>query len=415
MALILHSGAAATDLATPGTVRQDISDYLAASLVMQNNVLGMTRVGAEFVDSLCRWAEDRLNADFITDTQGGGLGSQSAGATGTLVVSASDFAIIDIGYILVDISSSLWGATNEHLKVTGKTGSNTIQVLRGFAGSTPSAHAQGAVYGIYARPTYENSDLGPDMSRARIAKYNYVSRQELNVNLSSEAIVRSRRGYTVGVNDELRYQFYQRTCELLRIWNKAELYSKPDPGTGTAGQTAGDYSTFAGIRSWLDGTWNNTATQYNFAAQGLAAGQVDVAINAINKTLFRSGAVDDWCIGGPNIAEDVGRLYNDRIRLQQDEFTRGFAANWFRTTMGNELRMLLDGFVYDTSPAAEIFVVDSGRLRLRPFAEQWFYLISGPSLRDGDAVRALSKMSVEMRNTGSDVGQAHMLAYNVTP
>ena len=54
------------------------------------------------------------------------------------------------------------------------------------------------------------------------------------------------------------------------------------------------------------------------------------------------------------------------------------------------------------------------RIRIKPFVGQFFYVVTAPSFRDGDAVRCLSKWSVEVRNTGSDTGSAHLLVQNLS-
>lgn len=410
MALLLHSGASSTDLGVSGTKRDDISDYLAACLVLANTTAGAIRVGPEFADSIAQWDEDRLNNDFITDLTSGGQSTSSTSMT----VSTADAAILDLGYVMADTSAAAGGIANgEFVQVTAISGT-TVTFTRAFGGSTATSHAQNAIWSIIARPTLENSDLGRDMSRARIRKYNYLHRHELNVNLSSEVIMRSRKGYTPGIQDELEYQFFQRTQEVLRIWDKSVLYSKPSPGTtGSAGFSGGDYSTMAGIRAWLDTTMNATSAIYDYQTSGLTAGQLDRAINAVNISLFQNGVVNDWAIGGANAAQDIGRLYSDRIRLQQDDSTRGFSAMYFRTTLANELRMMLDGFVESVQNIGDLFILDSGRARLRPLAEQFFFVITAPTLRDGDQIRAISKLTLEMRNTGSDVGQAHEVIRNI--
>lgn len=380
--------------------------------MLANNVAACLRVGPEFADSVTQWDEDRLNTDFVTDTTSGG--QNSTDSQSNLLVSLADAAVVDIGSILADMSTTVGGvAQGEQVRVLAVNG-QTVTVSRGYGGSTKTTHAQGAQWSIIGQPTIENSDLGRDKSRPRVRKINYVQRHEINVNLSSEVIMRSRRGYTPGIADELEYQFYQRTQEILRLWNKTLIYMKGDPGTtGTTGVSGGDYSTMFGLRAMLDGTFNSTSSVIDFAAS-YTAGQIDLAINKANKTLYRNGATPDWCLGGPNAAEDVGKLYDDRIRIQQDDTTRGFAAMYFRTSLANELRMLLDGFVQDGSPVGDLFVLDSGRIRIRPQADMFYYVITAETLRDGDAIRALSKMSLEVRNTGSDIGQAHQLIKNVS-
>jgi hypothetical protein len=255
------------------------------------------------------------------------------------------------------------------------------------------------------------------MSRARVVKYNYIQRQGVDVVLAAEAIESSRRGYTPGIQDELVYQLANRTQEILRLWNTSLIYGSPSYGVGgSTGAAAGDYSTMAGIHKWLDGTFNTTSVvdtwqtaSTSFPGAPYANGDIYTAINDANIYLFRQGAVADWLVGGPLAAVDVGKTFNDRIRLQQDEMTRGFAAQYIRTTLANELRVLLDGYVSDTSGTGDLFLLDSSRWRVRPYAGSLYYTITAETLRDGDQVRALSKLSLEGRNTGSDIGQASIL------
>jgi hypothetical protein len=422
MALVEGAGTSATTLAAAGTSRIDISEFLAANLVLANNVLGSIRVGPEFSGNfqVCTWNEDKLNANFVTDTTAGGISSSAT----QIIVSAADASVTPVGTILCDAGATGGLGGGEQLQVTGVTYSGStanLQISRAYGGTTASSHAQSAVYTHIARPLQQNSDLGPDMSRARVVKYNYLQRQGIDVVLAAEAIESSRRGYTPGIQDELKYQLRNRTQELLRLWNTSVIYGSPSVGVGgSVGSAAGDYSTFAGIHKWLDGTFNATSVTVNWSTTNTgtsapyAPGDIFSAVNDVNILLFRNGAVPDWVVGGPLAAVDVGKLFNDRIRLQQDETTRGFSAQYIRTTLANELRVLLDGYVSDTAGKGDIMILDSSRWRLRPYAGSLYYTITAPTLRDGDQVRALSKMSLEARNTGSDIGQASMLITNAT-
>jgi hypothetical protein len=47
-----------------------------------------------------------------------------------------------------------------------------------------------------------------------------------------------------------------------------------------------------------------------------------------------------------------------------------------------------------------------------PFLDQFCYLLSAPSFRDGDALSVLSKWTLEMRQTGTDFGYAHAALKN---
>ena len=419
MALVQGAGTSATTLAVAGTTRIDISEFLAANLVMANNWAGALRVGPEFSgnNQVCTWNEDKLNADFVTDTTSGGI---SSGAT-QIVVSLADASITAVGTILVDAGATGGLGTGERMQVTGVTYSGAVanlQISRAFGGSTATSHAQGAIFTHLARPLQQNSDLGPDMSRARVVKYNNIQRQGIDVVLGAEAIESSRRGYTPGIQDELVYQLANRTQEILRLWNRSGIYGTASPGAGpnpgSAGVSAGDYSTMAGLHAWLDGTFNATSVTNSWVTKGYANGDIFSAVNDANITLFRNGAVPDWLMVGPLGAVDVSKLFNDRIRLQQDEMTRGFAAQYIRTTLANEVRVLLDGYVADSAGVGDVFLLDSSRFRWRPYAGSLYYTITAETLRDGDQVRALSKLSLEARNTGTDIGQASMLISSAT-
>jgi hypothetical protein len=394
----------------------DISEFLAANLVLANNVAGSLRVGPEFAgnNQVATWNEDKLNADFATDLTSGGISSTAT----AILVSAADAAVTPVGTILVDAGATGGLGTGERMQVTGITPSGVnfnLQISRAYGGSTATTHAQSAIFTHLARPLQQNSDLGPDMSRARVVKFNNLQRQGIDVVLAAEAIESSRRGYTPGIQDELIYQLANRTQEILRLWNRSAIYGTASAGVGgVSGTSAGDYSTFAGLHAWLDGTFNTTSVSNSWVTKGYSNGDIFSAVNDANITLFRNGAVPDWLVCGPLGAVDVGKLFADRIRLQQDEMTRGFAANYVRTTLANELRVLLDGYVSDTAGAGDLFLLDSSRFRWRPYAGSLYYTITAETLRDGDQVRALSKLTVEARNTGSDIGQASMLVYAAT-
>lgn len=418
MALLTHSGSGSTDLGTLNTKREDISDYLLASLVPENNFLGLTEIGPEVGDTQYRWLEDRLNNNTVTDASGSGAGGNLAGppAGGTqnvFTLSAADAAILDIGYVLADEAASA--------AVTGVVGSEQIQVvalsgtsvtmLRGYGNTTTQVHSATASWRIIAAPTYENSDLGKDMSRARIVKLNAISRFEINVNISQEQIERALAGYAPGVPDELQYQFEQRLREMLRRMNQALLYSRvtSDTAPGT-----GDYSTTAGMLQFFnDGTFNSVGSGNLSSSNQSGALLTDSILNSSNKTLFRNGALPDWIVVGANGAEKLGQLYNDRIRLEQNDRGRGFWAKYFDTSLGNTVRIVMDNAIYDTSPYGMAVLMDSGRWRIRPYRNSFFYLIQAPTFRDGDAVRALSKWGTELRNAANDVGAAHQLIYGL--
>jgi hypothetical protein len=379
---------------------------LLASLVTENNFIGSLLVGEEFGDTALNWLEDSLNAQTLKDNTAGGM---TAGSTTFTAATAADAAVAEIGAILIDetIGDLVGGEQMQVVTIS----STTLTVTRGYGGTTAVSHTNGSQWRVIGRPTYENSDLGRDLSKARIVKTNLIERFERNVNISQEQLMRAKHNYAPGVPNELKYQFEQRLRELLREMNNTAVY-----GRQSAAATTGDYATLGGIVYWLDGVGGNTnATPYKAAGATLS----DSIINAQNRTLVNNGATPDWIFGGTQLAHTLSGLYNDRIRIVQDDTTRGFKVKEFDTTLQNTLRVLWDRQIYDnTSTAAGgpatsangiAFLADSGRIRVRPFIESLFYTIQAPSFRDGDAVRMLSKWSLEVRNSGSDAGAAHVM------
>lgn len=393
MALLVHSGTSAADLAATGTVRDDISDLLLASLYVDNHVLALTRVGAEFAAYKAQWDEDALNGYKVTDTTG-----QTSGTTTAITVSATDAAILQVGMLL---QADTAVGSGEIYQVSAISGT-TVTITRGYGGTTTATTATNTVLRIINAPTYQNSDLGKDESRARINKSNLINRWEKNVNLDSEVLLRAKHGYTPGVADEFKYQFQQRLLELKRNIQNAFWFSVA--ASSGAASTGGDYSTMWGIWKWLDGTANTSASPIT-TAEFLT----DAVINTMAKNIHKQGALPQVLVGNVSVMEKVGQLYADRIRLEQNERNRGFYARSFTPSMANKLWLVEDIYLNDTQGSIQMAMLDMDRIFIRPYVESTFYTIFAPSFRDGDAGRMLSKFTLEIRNTGTDVGFAHQV------
>ena len=407
MALLVHSGAAAIDLAARYIYRDDISDVLLASLSNENNLLGYLEVGEEFAGEQLTWIEDTLNPFKITMTSSIASSTSAAAITTTLSASASDASILDIGYILqVDSKVGVGGAGGDQMQVIALAGTTvTVQRNNGIASSLSAASITTNVLRIVNRPTYPNSDLGKDMTRTRLNKQNYLNRWVADVNIDSEAIAISRQGYAPGVRDELAYQFQQRVLEVKRIMSNSLLYSRPQ----AAGNPTNEYQMMYGLVPWLDGTANTSASPVTTAQTF-----TDSVINTSVMNIFRQGAYSQALILGPNGTQAVGQLYQDRIRLDQEDRDRGFYAQSFTPSMANKHYLINEAYLQDTTGSGLMIVADISRIRIRPFVGQFSYIITAPSFRDGDAARWFSKWSLEVRNTGTDAGYSHQLTNTLT-
>jgi hypothetical protein len=398
MALPVHGGTAAIDLNNAGTYRQDISEVLLVSLTPQNNFVGSLQVGAEFAGPQCYWTEDALNQYKIT----GDTVQSLTSTTVSMNVSQADAAVLKTGYLIV-LDTKVGAAAAEAMQITAIAGT-VLTLTRAFAG-TAISYTSNLVYRVVATPINPNSDLGPDLSRQRLSKTNYIYRSRKDINIDSEAIIRSKAGYVPGIQDELGYQYQQRLAEMLRDINNVALYSYPQASTSPLN----DFQTMWGMVAFLDGTANSTAVPIT-----TAEAFTDTVLNTMITNIKKQGAVSKAVGVGDRLAQILGALYSDTIRREQSDRVRGFWMNVFDPSMANPHEIIADSFINDTAAFGMAIVFDPDRVFIRPQLGQFLYNIEAPSFRDGDALSILSKWSLEVRNSGTDVGYAHQLHTAIT-
>src|ERR1035437_6967635 len=375
MALPVHGGTAAIDLNNAGTYRQDISEVLLVSLTPQNNFVGSLQVGAEFAGPQVYWTEDALNQYKIT---GDSVQSMTS-TTVSMNISQADAAVLKTGYLLV-MDTRVGGALIEAMQITAIAGT-VLTLTRAFAG-TAISYASNLVYRIVATPINPNSDLGPDLSRQRLSKTNYIYRSRKDINIDSEAIIRSKAGYVPGIQDELGYQYQQRLAEMLRDINNVALYSYPQAATSPLN----DFQTMWGMVAFLDGTANSTAVPIT-----TAEAFTDTVLNTMITNIKKHGAVSKAGAVGDRLAAIVGALYSDTIRREQSDRVRGFWMNVFDPSMANPHEIIADSFINDTAAFGMAIVFDPDRVSILPQHGQFLYNIEAASFRDGDALSILSK------------------------
>lgn len=359
-------------------------------------------MGEEFAAPQLFWVEDALNQFKVTGDTGGTMTTNVT----TMAVSQSDASVLDTGYIL-ELDSGVGGSTQEQMQIIGIS-STTLTLTRAFAG-TAQTYTTNSVFRIINAPTYPNSDLGKDMTRARISKTNFINRFEANINIDSEQILRSLQSYVPGVTDELGYQFQQRLLEMKRKMQQAFLYSVANASSNPLN----DYQTMHGLLSWLNTTANSTASPITTSET-----VTDTVLNTMVLNIFSQGAFSNVIVCGPRVIQKLGQLYTDRIRMDQTDRTRGFFTQEFIPSMANPHRLVNEFYLNDGGATnagnAIIIVADLNRIRIRPYIGQFYFTITAPSFRDGDAARVLSKWSLEIRNTGTDSGYSHQLHTGLT-
>lgn len=428
MALLIPSGTTSVDLAVSGTYRQDISDLLLGPLYVDPSTLGTLQLGESFSgNSLVKnWNEESLNQSVVTDLTGAGQTSSST----SLLVSASDASVLDIGTVLADGTGNATVngiAGSERVQVTGKgaiSGGNvTITISRAMSGGpAATAHATNAKWYILGTPVPGNSDLGPDKTKPRVNHYNYGQRFRTDVNLAKEVLVSALSGFTPGIPNEMTKQLKNRLLEQRILLNRSVLYGVGGPGDGVSGSTSGNNATSWGLIPMLGGTggaYNSTASVYNYANGGLnvnswSPGQLMDAINDANGILFVNGVRSDYLYCSVLSAQSIAKTMSDNIRVTQDETTRGFSVKKLLLLLGNEVQIIIDPYLSNLNGYLDMLLIDSSRVRLCPYDGGFLDLITSPSFRHGDACSLVLTSTLEVRNTGSDTGQAHVYFSNVS-
>jgi hypothetical protein len=393
MALTAHSGTAAIDLNNSAAYRQDISEVVLVSLTPQNNFAGMFQIGAEFAGPQLWWNEDALNQYKVT----GDTAASMLSTVTTINFAQTDAAVLKVGYVLM-MDAQVGAASQESMMITAVNGT-AITVTRAFSG-TAQTYTTNTVFRIVNAPVNPNSDLGPDLTRQRLVKTNYINRVRYDTNIDSEQILRTHQGYVPGIVDELGYQFQQRLAELLRLINNAMLYSYAN----AAGNPTNDFQTTNGVIAWLDTTANANAVPITTAEPFN-----DNVLNTMITNIKKQGAVSKAVGCGDRLGQILGALYSDTIRREQSDRVRGFWMNIFDPAMANPHELVVDSFINDTAGFGIAMVLDPDRIFIRPALGEFLYTIEAPSFRDGDAFSLLSKFAAEVRNSGTDAGYAHQL------
>jgi hypothetical protein len=403
MAFIPSSGTQGFDIAGAdggGLRYQDISPVLVTYLQLPRTLLSLIPMGEEFLTEMIKWNEDKLNPDQVTET--GGMANTSADTTMTF--SAADLNLLDI-YNVLEPVLTLGNSASEQVMVKSiNTANNTAVVTRGYGGSTVGSHAATVVWKQAGVPTQASTDTTRDLTRQRVEKQNLIYRQEFTVILGYEAIMQTLMGYVPGVRNEFAYQFKKRLDERFRNLHTAAWMGRIGAGSDP-GVNGKDGSTMWGIWKMLDGTFNTNSTV------GQTSGVFSNAtIDSMSKFVLDQGGNLNVVIGNSTVIGRMSSLNNDKVRTDYHETSRGQITEVYRTPYGHDLRMVYDPILNDSAGSLQVAALDAGRIRIKPYAGSFLSYIQAPVNYDGDIGRCVNRCSLEVRNTGTDIGQSHQVA-----
>lgn len=421
--LLTHAGMSENDM-TPGTIRTPISDTVLAALYLQPGFIssiqlspflsgGGTGLGNSVMQLIHTWPETRLNPRTVTLIDAAGITSTSTSFT----VTAADANNLDLNMFLYDQSQAYTAA--ELIQVTGiqVTGANaTVFINRGVYGTTPVSHATGSVFQINAAPVTQGSNFGRDMSRSPVIKQNLIYTMRRDVQVAASLQELSQFNMIPGFPNFLADSLHDRVLEMLQDLNRTFLFS-----VGTPSNVQTETPTPWGLLPFLGyGPVNFNTTTALFNANGAALNEQ--VLNAIFLNLILQGAeIPDALLAHPSTIIAISRIFKDQIRLAQAEDWRGQMVQRIQPAISTQqVSLIMDPFVPGPAPGSNqlgqnapiLAALDLDRIALVPFLRQFFYLLESPTYYDGETVSAIMKCTLELRNTGTDMGQAHQIAYN---
>ena len=403
-----HDGLAELDY-TPGAIRTDMSDGQYASLIMLTNFLsalgfsgfgggGGTGVGASNQQLIHYWTETRLNPRTVTLIDAGGINA----AVTVFTVSLADGGLLDVGYILKDRAQTLLVA--EQLFVNGfivGASNVSVQVVRGFNGTTAASHAQNAILEIVGAPVPEGSDVGRDQSRSPGVKGNLIQSWRRDVVVDGSMVSLARHGMVPGQPNMPAFQLHERWWEMTIDMERSLIN-----GIGTPSATQTDYQEMWGALAWLgysNPVPNSTATLFN--ANGAFISDILCSQVGINIYL-QGGDIPDVIVAHPYVIDRISRVFRDQIRITESELIRGVNVDAVRLSIGRKpLQLVMSGYMPDPTLVESIAAfIDLDRINLIPFLDRFCFLISAPTMKDADMVSVYSQYTIEFRNTGTDTG-----------
>jgi hypothetical protein len=318
------------------------------------------------------WLEDELlpNKDAINDS------------TYTNPTSDTDF-VVDHGSRF-RVGDQIQVEGSEELMLVTAVNSNTLTVVRGYAGTTAEALADNKVINILGNAALEGGDKPSDRFTTRTRRGNYTQIFTAAVEVSGTDVAASQ----LGLSDEMDYQKQERLRELLRdlentVINGGQPMSNPE-GSGS-------------VRRSMKGIIKHLATNvFHTSDSDFPTGNdLDEAkINYVLRKIWEgsSGNVDLIVVGGFQ-KRKINAFCAD---------SRSYAAN--DTTFTNMVSVYESDFgvcrIITTRwiPQDAALLLDSSRISVLPLAGRSFYFKPLASSGDYECGELIGEYTLEIKN-----------------
>ena len=352
---------------------EDVSDLIGIISPYETPLLdALGNPMREAMSTHHEWLEDALlpNKDAINDS----TYSDPSADTSFVVDNGSRFRVGD--QIQVEGSEEL-------MLVTGIS-TNTLTVVRGYAGTTPEALADNKVINILGNAALEGADKPSTRFTNRSRCGNYTQIFAAAVEVSGTDMAASQ----LGLADEMDYQKQERLREMLRdlentVINGGQPSSNPE-GSGSVRRS------MKGIVQHLSTNVFNTGDSGFPSGTGLDEDKINYVLRRIWES--SSGNVDLIVVGG----------FQKRKINAFSAGSRAFGAN--DTTFTDMISIYESDFgvcrIITTRwlPQDAALLVDSSRISVLPLAGRSFHFKPLASGGDYECGELIGEYTVELKN-----------------
>jgi hypothetical protein len=313
--------------------KQSVVDELLLLNAHQTPLLNLLGFAEAVTQTSHQWFEDEMIND---ETKVNGAVTNVA--TSVVVVDGSIFRANDV----IKIGEEL-------LKITA-VATNTLTVVRGYAGTTAAAIADQAKAEFQFVEGVEGADARAARYKARAGKSNKTQIFDDTIQLSGTAQAVTQ----FGISDLYEYEKQKKQLELALQLEKALI-------NGVAYEN-GNVRQMAGVRSFI---------QSNVADASSAA----VSANLLNDSLQGIYEKGGFASGGnykimvpAKQKRAISAIDNNKLYITQAENSRGQVVDQFVSDFG-QFEIVLN----NNLDAKELLVVDTNRMAIRPLVGREFF------------------------------------------
>ena len=354
-------------------VAEDVSDIIGIISPVETFLLDA--IGdplREAKSTYHEWLEDSLvpNKDTISDS----AISDADTETSFDVANGGRFRVGD----------QIQTAGSEELMLVTAVSSNTLTVVRGYAGTTAEDIATGQVVYILGNAALEGDDKPAARFTNRVRCGNYTQIFTSSVEVSGTNIAASH----LGVSNEMDYQKAERLRELLRDLENTVI---------NGGQPAANQQGSASVRRSMKGIVQNIETNiYRTGATGFPSGTTldEAKLNYALRQIWEnsSGNVDLIVVGGYQKRQinsflsasrtfgAADKAYTDMVSMYESDFgvCRIITSRWV--------------------PQDAVLLLDSSRISVLPLSGRSFHFKPLASSGDYECGQLIGEYTLEFKN-----------------